>query len=251
MRMASQAKRASGRERQTQSIGAIRTKYAIRIEFCLIALILIGIAKLDAETVELLAVTTASPRQTGNDEDRDNRLRAYDRGDIEVYGWMKFDFSVVPDGSSVDAMELTLYAEGTFNSPFGAPAIQVWRTSFDTWVRAGTGFPLTFEEALTPIDFGSFPSVSGTPYTFSLDVSAVNWATDYTDDTLSLVLDESSPTNRDYMYWYGIAGSFTPKLSVTYTIPETTTLTLATLGLFLFAPRRKWWGRKRVKLFGP
>jgi len=184
------------------------------------------------ETVSVNVVDATSNRVTRN------RLAAYDRdfsvgGVGQIDGFIRFDLSSVPDSSIITALTLTLYAEGAFSAPDGSPHIEVHRSSFDSWARGDSGFPSSFEGALTPADMGPFPSVRHTPYDFVLDTSAIDWSTDLADNLLTLVLVEVSTTSNDRMYFFGsepvsadgdsnTAGpvrDYIPRLSVEY-IPE-------------------------------
>lgn len=172
----------------------------------------------NAATIDLYVTDTASPWDySGTDTQNDNRLRAY-TGSTGNYidGWMKFDLSGLANNISITAMTLNLYAEGRFGAPHGSPQLQIFRSSFDAWTRGGSGFTTALDETLTAVDPGPFPGIAGTPYSFGLDVNAVNWAADLLDDTLSLVMRNQN-TDYSYMYWFGSdQGNFRPTLSIEY-----------------------------------
>ena len=207
-----------------------------------------------ATTLDLLATNTASPRVNlgGQDVNNDNRLRAYHSGSTEIDGFIKFDFATIPDNAVISAMTLTLFSEFPGS---GSPKVQVRRSSYDAWSRGGAGFPTVSDEILTLADNGPFPSGLHTPYLFTIDISSVDWSIDMADNVLTLVLDEVSPTNSGYAYFFGSdpvtatglsdsVGSvidYKPRLTVEYSIvPEpSTTLFVGLAGiLFVYARRR-------------
>ena len=111
--------------------------------FPFLALSIGGIPSAGADVIDLLATETASPRVNlgGVDANADNRLRAYNRSSTEIDGFIKFDFSSIPDLATVTSITLTLYSEGAFGVPHNSPEIQIRRSSVDAWVRGGSGFP--------------------------------------------------------------------------------------------------------------
>jgi hypothetical protein len=206
-----------------------------------------------AVSVDILAIDTASPRVNlgGVDTNDDNRLRVYYNAlnGIEIDGFIKFDLSSIPDTSVITSMNLTLFQEGPRS---GSPEVQVRRSSFDGWVRGGSGFPTTYDEVLTPIQSG-FTGGQHVPYTFSLDVGAVNWTLDLLDDRLSLVLDQNTAETA-VVYFYGsdpvsptgdsnstgTVYDYVPRLSIEYSvIPEPSTASLLAIGLVGLAARRR------------
>jgi hypothetical protein len=203
----------------------------------------------NAVIIELLATDTASPRVNlgGIDVNGHNRLAAYDTGGIEIDGFIRFDLSLVPDDATINSISLTLFSEGAFNAPLGSPEIQIRRSAFDGWSRGGSGFPITYDETLSSVHSG-FSSTRHDAHVFALDVGAVDWTTDLSDNLLSLVLDEVSASGNDYMYFFGSdsvsatgnatsSGSFidwVPKLTVDYSaasVNEPGILSLLVLGL--------------------
>lgn len=157
----------------------------------------------NAAVITLDAIDTASARTSGEDLNGDNRLRAYHTDFSHIDGWMKFDFSAVPDAATITGMTLTLYAEGAFGTPVGSPESIIYRSSHDAWSRGGVGFPTSYDQALTALDSGPFSGTRGTPYDFVLDVGAVDWSGDLTDDLLSLIVSQEQTSGSHYMYWFG------------------------------------------------
>ena len=160
---------------------------------------------------------------------------------LRQQGYMKFDLSAIPDDATITGLSLTTY---TWNPTglvptFGNPRLQVFRSSSDAWTRSGPfpPFPGT-DQALTSVITG-FPSADKTAYNWTLDPMGGNWATDLTDDTLTLVIRNQRNT-LSYAAWYGSGGGildpngdFAPTLRIEYTpaIPEPTTMALAGIGL--------------------
>lgn len=217
-------------------------------------LIVCGLSTSHADIVNLKAVDTASPRGlSGIDDSADNRLRSGQNGEsYEVDGHIKFNLSSIPNNAAITGMTLTVYAEGASSTPIGNPLIQIRRWSNDSWVRGGSGF-IGRNEYLTPIDAGPFPSTRHTPYSFTLDVGAVNWAADLADNYLTLVLDEVAQTENDMMFFFGSSPvtpsgdsltpgnvyDYAPTLTVQF-IPEPASALLATsavIGLATFRRR--------------
>ena len=221
-------------------------------------------APLQAASIALVAAEIGNLfRDTGVDIQSDNRLRSHNSGLQHIDGWLKFDFSAIPDTANITAMTLTLYGEGAFDVPFGSPSIQVRRASLDSWANGGTGFPASYQEVPTPVDNGPVPSVRHDPYLFNLNAGAADWGTDLFDDVLSLVLEQIQTTGIHRMYFYGPGGvsatgdansqgavfDFAPRLEVTFdttTVPVPAALPLflsALMGMGLIAGRRR---RRRI-----
>lgn len=199
-----------------------------------------------AAVIDLYAIDTASPRlASSTDANADNRLRAYNSL-TQIDGWIRFDLSSIVDTATISSIELTLFSEGAFGTPFGNPTVQVFRSSYDSWSRGDTGFPSVLDEVLTGIDNGPFPSAHHDPYTFVLDGSAVDWSADLLDNTLSLIIRNDAASS--WTYWFGsdpvtASGSandsgtvlaYRPTLTVTYDlapIPLPASVSLMLLGL--------------------
>ena len=215
---------------------------------------------LHAASVSLIASEIANPfTATGVDIQSDNRLRSFQSGGQHIDGWLRFDVSSIPDTASINAMTLTLYGEGAFDVPVGQPGIQVRRSSLDSWTNGGSGFPSSYDEALTPVDTGPFPATRHDPYAFSLNVGAVNWSGDLVDNQLSLVLVQNQISGIHRMYFFGPAGvtatgdansrgsvfDFAPRLDVefqTAAVPIPASLPLfltAVAGMGVLAGRRR------------
>lgn len=124
-------------------------------------------------------------------------------------GYLKFDLSSIPDGSTIDSMTLKLYTEIAWVTP-GQPA-NIYRTSNDSWssttadLYPGTDELLGADQVIT---------LSFSPYTWVLDVDAFNPQTDLTDNLLSLGI-----TSTGYFNWFALDGlnfSKYPLLSINY-----------------------------------
>ena len=103
-------------------------------------------------------------------------------------------------------------------------------------------------QVLTPILAG-FPSSDATPYSWTLDVDAVDWSGDLMDNTLSLAMNDEN-NQYSYVYWYGSdVTSTAPKLTIQYSVPEPSTLVLLAAGAIALAAYA--WRRKQahVKYF--
>ena len=148
----------------------------------------------------VLTATDSKSIDPGGANWNDNRLRAY-WSNRYVDGFVKFDFSAIPDGANITAMTLTTYHEEGFGNPRNDPEVKIYRVSDDSWSRGPTDPHPGFAEVLTDIHTG-FPSGNLEPYDWKLDVDAVDWQDDMDDDVLSLAMREEK-LSYSYVYWHG------------------------------------------------
>jgi len=166
-----------------------------------------------ADEIELTAVDSKCISPSGGNWN-DNRFRAYWSGQW-VDGFVKFDFSAIPDGAAIEAMTLVTYHEEGFGNPLNDPEVRIYRVSVDNWSRGPTNPHPGMAEVLTPIHTG-FPSGNLVPWEWELDVEAVNWEGDLGDDVLSLGM-RNEKLSYSYVYWHGSdQNPAPPKLLVTF-----------------------------------
>ncbi len=184
--------------------------------WCIVAAASAFLAPVRADDIELTAVDTKGITPTGQNWN-DNRLRSYTNppGIISLDGLMKFDFSAIPDGATIEAMTLVTYHEEGFGNPSNDPQVSIFRVANDSWSRGPTDPHPGLNEELTEIKSG-FPSGNLTPYEWELDVNAANWDDDLDDDVLSLAMRNHKDT-YSYVYWHGSdQNPAPPKLFVTF-----------------------------------
>lgn len=133
------------------------------------------------------------------------------------YGYVKFNFSSIPDDASIISLTLTASVEEirTDNPAENPPPnVSVFRVGYDSWAREGNTF-IDLNQRLSPaqLSYTSWP----------LDVAAVDWTSDLIDDRLTLALvNETVPAfhPNSYIYnWVFLYGSDTaarPRLTVSY-----------------------------------
>lgn len=169
-----------------------------------------------AQEVEMLATDTKCINPAGQNWN-DNRLRAYfSDGISHVDGFMKFDFSGIPDGASITGMVLTTYHEEGFGNPLNDPQVRIYRVANDAWQRGNNDAHPGLNEVLTDVHAG-FPSGNLVPYDWELDVNAADWRQDLDDDMLSLGMSNVKES-YSYVYWHGSDPQpAPPKLKVTFT----------------------------------
>jgi len=200
----------------------------------------------NAGFVSLRATDTESQQEAGGSNFTDDRVRAYTAASgAKISNLMKFDFSLIPDAAVITSMTLTTYHEAGFGNPYQDPIVKLYRTATDSWSRANANDAWAgLNESLTG-NISGFPSGSGTPFTWNLNVNAVNWATDLADDIFSLVMRNEKST-YSYVYWHGSDNqNLAPKLDIQYSmgaVPEPASLAMwglaGSLGLVI-ARRRK------------
>lgn len=199
-----------------------------------LALCMLG-AAVGADEVVLIATDSKSISPAGENWN-DNRLRAYYSG-RHVDGFVKFDFSSIPDDQVITSMVLTTYHEAGFGNPFDDPEVRIYRVADDSWSRGPTDPHPGLDEVLTPIHTG-FPAGDLIPYDWDLDVDAADWSVDLLDDVLSLGM-RNEKQEYSYVYWHGAdANPAPPILTVNY-IPEPATLGLLAVGLVAVMRRRR------------
>lgn len=151
----------------------------------------------------------------------DNRFRAYWSSASQgfVDGFVKFDLSAIPDGSTITSMTLRAYHEEGFGNPKSDPEVRVYRVTDDSWSRAATNSHPGTAESLTGL-ITAFPTADLVPVDFVLDVNAVDWNADLADDALSLLLrnEAGNAARYSYVYFHGSdASPAPPELIVEYT----------------------------------
>ncbi|MGD8394282.1 MAG: hypothetical protein PVF43_02275 [Candidatus Eiseniibacteriota bacterium] len=151
---------------------------------------------------------------------RDNRLRAYYNALTDhVDGYLLFDVSTIPDGSTVTELRLLCYLEDDFNSPFGDPAVDVYYSADDGWTRASAspGLLSLDTQLADDIVFGTYVPT----HEFVLDVAAHDWSGDLVDDQICLGVTNDR-TSYGYVYFYGAGGEPIgppPELTIVYDEP--------------------------------
>lgn len=132
-------------------------------------------------------------------------------------GYLKFDLSKIPAGSTINSLSLQLYSQ--LNTVTPGSVANIYRTSVDSWSSTtqdaypGTNELLGADQVI---------SKSFSPYTWTLDVNAFNYQTDLTDHFLSLGI-----TSPGYFNWFAIDGLNFPQyplLSIDYTVGVPPTL---------------------------
>lgn len=151
------------------------------------------------QIVELTAIDSKS-MSPSNENWNDNRFRAYWSG-RHVDGFVKFDFSSIPDNAQILAMTLRTYHEEGFGNPHQDPQVQLFRCDSDAWTRGQTDAHPGLGATLTPVHNG-FPSGNLDPWDWEIDVSAADWSQDLGDDRLSLIM-RNVQTSYSYVYWHG------------------------------------------------
>lgn len=154
---------------------------------------------------------------------RDNLARAYFSFGENVNGFLLFDISSIPPGSSIVSMHLLCSLEG---APFGSPLVEVYYSADDNWTR-GTATPgsLSLDAVLAgPILFTNMVPT----YDFDLNVGAHDWSADVGDGRITLGF-KNARSSYSYVYFFGAgieAGGDDagppPILTITYDRPTVT-----------------------------
>lgn len=177
-------------------------------------LLVIGVVQAArADVVVLTAIDSKSMAPSGQNWN-DNNVRAYyGQGEVGYAdGFMKFDFSSIPNGAVINSMVLTTYG---FGNPYGNPEVRIYRVADDSWQRGPTDPYPGLDEGLTGLHTG-FPVDALEPYDWDLDVGAADWSIDQTDDVLSLGM-RNEKTSYSFVYWNGSdVAPAPPTLTVEY-----------------------------------
>jgi hypothetical protein len=153
-------------------------------------------------------------------------------------GWLKYDLSLIPDGSHIDSVGLSfkLGWDHSNNSAF-----EIFRSSFDSWSNTGgVSFP-SGDDGVISLNRTSFNHFWATPtqlyyepsktYNIDLDPSSLSWSTDLLDNTVSLQIKATGIADQQNQLTISSAQSNAPQLTVVYTIPEPSALSLLAVGL--------------------
>lgn len=188
-----------------------------------------------AATLSFTATETASINYGSFNHGTDswghqNFTRAYvsnNPSEFDIAGFMKFDFSTIPDNSLITAISLDIFPTTVSNTP----NLVLHHIVDDTWIAGGS----------SPGGLGSAVSSSvsitnsavNSPFSINLNVNLHNWATDLTDNTLSLALDNTN-NSISYVYFDGASMLNPPVLHVTYevsSVPEPSTYALLVISI--------------------
>ena len=154
-----------------------------------------------------------------------------------VRSWLKFGLSEVPDNSIVTSafLEITLGWDHGPRSGF-----EIYQSSFDSWSsNTGVQFPNGNDGVISynRTYFNHFRASSTDYYyepwkTYKLELNPnnINWAGELQDNYLSIQIKPEGIEGIDY----DVTNYFTfynPKLTLTYSVPEPSALSLLAVGL--------------------
>ncbi|MEW6252910.1 MAG: hypothetical protein AB1716_19915 [Planctomycetota bacterium] len=194
-----------------------------------LGLLLVGVAF--ADQVVLTATDSKCIQPGTNSNWNDNRFRAYWSGNW-VDGFVKFDFTSIPDTAVITAMTLRTFHEEGFGNPYADPEVRLYRVAVDSWARGQQDPHPGLNEVLTPIHTG-FPAGNLIPYDWPINVGAANWTQDLQDNVLSLGM-RNEKLQYSYVYWHGSDVSpAPPKLTVDYVPEPASGLLIVALGALI------------------
>jgi len=157
---------------------------------------------------------------------RDNRVRAYASLDgNHINGFLLFDVTSIPPGSTISSMHLQCSLEPMFGSPYSDPLVNVYYSPDDNWTRA-TATPGSL--SLGALLAGPTAISTWIPsYDFVLDVGAHDWHSDLLDGRITIGFRNSKiPTvEESYIYFYGADPDPLrppPQLTISYDGPTAT-----------------------------
>jgi len=171
-------------------------------------------------TIVLTATDSKSVSSQSQEDFNDNVLRAAWDNPSQGYvdGLLKFDFSSIPNKSSISSMSLRLYHQAGTGSPFQDPKVVVYHQIVDSWARGQDDFDPLPNQFLTG-QISSFPVGDLVAVDIPLNALAVNWTQDLTDDVASFQLRNvaGAAGHQSYVYFYGSdASPAPPELTLTY-----------------------------------
>ena len=163
-------------------------------------------------TEAFLAIDSACNSESNSYTGKDNRIRAFNKGDYDVTGWMNFDLFGLPLDATILSAKVSLFEE--WGEAYGGPELVFVESSDDAWTR----------ETMT----GAYPArgaqISGITTvffiddwnTFELDTSLWDWASDVASGTATLGIDNVN-NSYSYVYFHGSdTESQAPTLDLTY-----------------------------------
>ena len=162
-----------------------------------------------------------------------------------IRSWLKFSLSEVPDNSIINTafLEITLGWDHSVRSGF-----EIYKSSFDSWGgNTGIQFPngndgvisykrtYFYHFGATSTDYYYEPFKT---YKLELNPNNINWAGELQDNYLSIQIKPEGMEGREY----DVTNYFTfydPKLTLTYSVPEPSALSLLAVGLGGLAMMRR------------
>lgn len=145
----------------------------------------------------------------------DNRHRAYWSASLlNVNGFLLFDVTAIPDGSTITSMTLRCYLENAYGSPSNNPVVDIYYSEDDGWTRlSATPGSLSLDVLLqNDVPFSSWIY----SYDFVLDVAAHDWTQDLIDNQICIGF-KNDVNYYSYVYFFGAYGSPTgpaPELTI-------------------------------------
>ena len=165
------------------------------------------------DTVTIVATDAASLDYSGTGGVWPGELYVYEDPSFpyDIVGWMLFDLSAIPVGSSVDSVQLMTYAWAVS----GVPEIGLRYSTYDAWDR----YSLTSAEIPRDLEVSALYAdvVTAAWHTADVDLFAWDIDADVADGWLTLGADNYNDTGYNYAYLYGPdTVGFEPYIEVEY-----------------------------------
>ena len=131
---------------------------------------------------------------------RDNIIRAFNDDRYDIYSWVGFDMSNIPDSLEVSAVTLNLRHYNGYRNPQNNPIMNVVNSEANLWNRE--------EAAIEALVVGHAVSGEFTEFAiddwnaFPLEANAPNWHADLADNWLTLGINNVDEEAR-WVYFHG------------------------------------------------
>ncbi len=149
-------------------------------------------------TEAFLAIDSACNSESNSYTGKDNRIRAFNKGDYDVTGWMNFDLFGLPLDATILSAKVSLFEE--WGQAYGGPDLVFVESDHDAWTRSTItrGNPARGAQISETRSY----FIIGGWNRFDLDMSLWEWRRDLASGTATLGIDNLN-TDWSYVYFHG------------------------------------------------
>ena len=149
-------------------------------------------------TETFVAIDSACNSETNSYTGKDNRIRAFNKDDFDVTGWMNFDLFGLPSDTIILSAQVSLFEE--WGGTYGGPELVFVESSDDAWTRSTIVQGKPARGAQISGTRKSF--IISSWNRFDLDTSLWDWPSDVASGTATIGVDNLNP-DYSYVYFHG------------------------------------------------